>query len=96
MIEYFSGPRQIAGSSREASRKPMDITFTVLLNSIGARAPSRRSGRASCKPSMIGTLGPWMSTSSRPTLNPRLPSATARLTATVLLPTPPLPERTTI
>ena len=37
-----------------------------------------------------------MSASTRPTLAPVLASAMARLTATVLLPTPPLPEATTM
>src|SRR3990170_2620940 len=42
------------------------------------------------KPIMMGTLGPVTSASRRPTLAPRLARATARLTATVVLPTPPL------
>ena len=32
----------------------------------------------------------------RPTFKPRLDNATARLAATVLLPTPPLPDSTTL
>ena len=39
-------------------------------------------------------LGPVMSASSRPTVAPAWASATARLTLTVLLPTPPLPDAT--
>ena len=39
-------------------------------------------------------FGPVMSASSRPTEAPAWASATARLTLTVLLPTPPLPEAT--
>src|SRR5450759_528790 len=45
-------------------------------------------------PSIIGMLGPVISASRRPTLAPDLASATARLTLTVLLPTPPLPDAT--
>ena len=45
---------------------------------------------------MSGTLGPVMSASSRPTLAPSRARLTARLTATVVLPTPPLPEATAI
>src|SRR5579863_1209435 len=43
---------------------------------------------------MMGTLEPYTSASSRPTLWPSFCSASARLTATVVLPTPPLPEAT--
>ena len=39
-------------------------------------------------------FGPVMSASSRPTDAPAWASATARLTLTVLLPTPPLPDAT--
>ncbi len=45
-------------------------------------------------PSIIGMFGPVMSPSSRPTDAPDWASATARLTLTVLLPTPPLPDAT--
>eukprot|EP00965_Chrysotila_dentata_P204320 6182262-Pleurochrysis_carterae.AAC.3 len=38
--------------------------------------------------------GPQMSTSSRPTRRPRAASENANCAAIVLLPTPPLPERT--
>ena len=41
-------------------------------------------------------FGPVMSASSRPTAAPARASATARLTLTVLLPTPPLPDATAI
>jgi hypothetical protein len=41
-------------------------------------------------------FGPWMSASSSPTLAPVWASATARLTAQVDLPTPPLPAPTAI
>jgi hypothetical protein len=41
-------------------------------------------------------LGPVMSASSSPTLAPAFARATARLTDTVLLPTPPLPDATAI
>ena len=44
-------------------------------------------------PSIIGMFGPVMSASSSPTDAPDWASATARLTLTVLLPTPPLPGR---
>src|SRR5579863_8861715 len=43
-------------------------------------------------PIMSGTLGPYTSASISPTLWPSFERAMARLTATVVLPTPPLPE----
>ena len=47
-----------------------------------------------CIPSRRGTEKPQMSASRRPTTSPRWASATARLTVTDDLPTPPLPEDT--
>ncbi len=47
-------------------------------------------------PIIIGMFGPVMSASRRPTLAPAWARATARLTLTVLLPTPPLPDATAI
>src|ERR1700691_927274 len=47
-------------------------------------------------PSITGTFGPYTSASSRPTEAPMFFSAMARLTATVVLPTPPLPLATAI
>ncbi len=47
-------------------------------------------------PSISGTLGPYTSASSKPTDAPRRCSAMARLTATVVLPTPPFPLATAI
>src|SRR6267143_1655738 len=45
-------------------------------------------------PSIIGTFGPYTSASSKPTLWPSFDKARARFTATVVLPTPPLPLAT--
>src|ERR671938_493141 len=45
-------------------------------------------------PIISGMFGPWMSASSSPTLAPVWRSATARPTAQVDLPTPPLPAPT--
>src|SRR5216110_3485400 len=45
---------------------------------------------------MVGTDGPRMSASSSPTSAPAMRSAAARFTATVDLPTPPLPDATAI
>src|SRR5947207_2044580 len=46
------------------------------------------------RPSMRGTLGPYTSASSNPTLCPSFAKTIARLTASVVFPTPPLPEPT--
>src|SRR5271170_4696483 len=45
-------------------------------------------------PSITGTFGPYTSASSKPTVAPSFFSAMARFTATVVLPTPPLPLAT--
>lgn len=50
---------------------------------------------AGCSPStlnIVGTEGPNISASIKPTLAPDLAKATARLEEQVLFPTPPLPE----
>src|SRR5713226_6079370 len=47
-------------------------------------------------PSILGTLGPYTSPSSSPTVEPIRCSAIAKFTATVVLPTPPLPLATAI
>ena len=54
---------------------------------------SSRTGRASSQPNIFGCDGPKISASSSPTLYPSFASATARLAETVLLPTPPFPEK---
>ena len=57
----------------------------------------RRSGvsvGAFSTPTIIATLGPYTSASIRPTRHPSACIASARLTATVDLPTPPLPLAT--
>src|SRR5713101_3148204 len=43
---------------------------------------------------MIGTFGPYTSASIQPTRAPSNANATARFTATVDFPTPPLPDET--
>src|SRR5882762_5974904 len=83
------GPRQIIGLSPGFSR-PIEIIF----NPCACTGMMCFSAVAcgSCRvPSMIGTFGPYTSASSNPTLWPSFTSASARLTATVVLPTPPLP-----
>ena len=65
---------------------PCRVSGTILLSSLFVGWPS--------SPSISGTFGPVMSASSRPTAAPSRASATARFTATVLLPTPPLPDAT--
>ena len=58
----------------------------------GRSLPSTRSASMrSVMPSRRGTEKPQMSASSTPTVRPWRARATARLTVTELLPTPPLP-----
>ena len=65
---------------------PWRSSGTILLSGLAFGIPST--------PIIIGMFGPVMSASSRPTDAPSRASATARLTLTVLFPTPPLPEAT--
>ncbi len=95
MAPIFSGPRQMTASSGEGKNRPIEMTFRPS-TSAGAISPSLPPRIWCSRPSMVGMLGPWMSTSSSPTRRPDIINATARLTATVLLPTPPFPESTTI
>src|SRR5437660_6886576 len=65
---------------------PCDCTGMMRLSAVAC---------GSCKvPSIIGTFGPYTSASSNPTLCPRFAKASARFTAIVVLPTPPLPLAT--
>src|SRR2546428_6377268 len=93
MKEWIIGPRQTSGS-RSLTRsvndiilRPSDSTGMILLSNVPGRP---------LLPSIIGTSGPYTSASMMPTapLEPRNP--TARFTATVDLPTPPLPDDTAI
>ena len=61
---------------------------------IGSSVFSPASAGLPEMPIMRGSEGPKMSLSMRPTASPCRASAAARLTATVDLPTPPLPEAT--
>ena len=63
--------------------------------SMGTILPSGVPSGPSLMPNIMPMLGPYRSASSSPTFRPSWPMATARLAATVLLPTPPLPEATT-
>jgi hypothetical protein len=62
----------------------------------GAMRPSRPSagGTPGRRPMRSGSDGPYTSASSKPTRRPHAAAATATFAATVLLPTPPLPEAT--
>ena len=65
--------------------------FSCLM--LGTARPSAIISAAG-SPSMTGMLGPYTSLSSKPTAAPDWARAIARFTATVLLPTPPLPDAT--
>ena len=58
------------------------------------RSAVAKGNSSTSSPRMPGMLGPRMSASTRPTRLPLWDSAIARLTATVDLPTPPLPLAT--
>ena len=92
MAPPTSGPRQTMGWP-SGTKNWIEMAFTpwrssgrILLLTLAFGWPSR--------PSIIGMFGPVMSPSSSPTDAPDWASATARLTLTVLFPTPPLPDAT--
>src|ERR1043166_1808413 len=87
------GPRQMAGASR-STRNPMDMSRTPWASSGWSRPPITTG--LSKRPLIRGVLGPEMSPALRPARCPCAASATARFTATVDFPTPPLPELTAI
>src|SRR5438552_3685271 len=71
----------------------MEIIFSPIA-STGRMRRSASARGSSVEASIKGTLGPYTSASSSPILWPSFSSARARLTATVVLPTPPLPLAT--
>lgn len=96
MTRILRGPRQITGVSADWSRNSIE-TLRMLRGPItGSRPLSPPIMRVPSRPSILGTLGPVMSASRMPTTFPFQASAVARLMATVVLPTPPLPERIAI
>src|SRR6266446_1572499 len=86
------GPRQIIGLSPGLSR-PIEIIFSPC-DCTGMMCLSAVASGCCVAPSIIGTFGPYTSASSNPTLCPSFAKASARFTATVVLPTPPLPLAT--
>nr|AFK40152.1 unknown [Lotus japonicus] len=89
------GPLQTIGTSF-STRKPIDIHFIPYF-SMGIIFLSRVASGFVLIFIMMGILGPYTSASSKPTFSWHLlASATAKLTAVVDLPTPPLPEATAI
>ena len=91
---FFLGPRQMTASFWLLIKKPIDMT---------ARSPLYTGDQPWALwwtswptiPNIVGILGPHISTSIRPT-SYFWESKTASWVATVLLPTPPFPESTTI
>ena len=91
MDEWIIGPRHTSGSRlvhEQADRHDLDAVRLDRDDLVVEHA-----GRP-LAPSMSGTSGPYTSRSMRPTVAPLCFSASARLTATVDLPTPPLPDDT--
>jgi len=91
MALWSIGPRQMSGWSG-LTRKAIEMNLTPKF-SAGTILRSRGGG-ISLRPIIIGTFGPRMSASNRPTRAPSIARAMARLTAMVVLPTPPLPLET--
>ena len=91
MTPVLAGPRQITGASGEVRNEDTDRTRTPPGASMGINPSSLASARSPSIPVISGTSGPCMSASTIPTLWPAAARAYARLTATVVLPTPPFP-----
>ena len=91
MALWSIGPRQITGWS-SGTKNPIDSTRTPWADAGTTRSP-RITGSWST-PSIAGTENPYTSASSTPTEWPCRARATARLTVTDDLPTPPLPDET--
>src|SRR4028119_838447 len=75
------------------TKLPMEMNFKPVSDSIGKMTPPTTLG-FSVEPSITGIEEPWTSASKISAGLPARSGAAARLTATVLLPTPPLPETT--
>ena len=84
------GPRQMMASSSFSWKKDMESILTPYFVSGGMSRPSCMVG-LSVTPRTRLALGQSMSVSIRPTTFPFWARVTARLTATVVFPTPPLP-----
>src|SRR5439155_6440774 len=82
------GPRQTTAVS-SGTKYPIEMTLTPW-PSARLIFPSSCWGGVGT-PILMGMLGPYTSASIRPTFAPARLSATERLTATVVFPTPPLP-----
>ena len=87
------GPRQMTGWS-SGTKYPMERHLTPWAD-VGTTMSPMTTGSWSA-PSILGTEKPYTSASSSPTRWPARASAMARLTVTVDLPTPPLPDETPI
>mmetsp|Transcript_15325 Transcript_15325/g.51545 ORF Transcript_15325/g.51545 Transcript_15325/m.51545 type:complete len:259 (+) Transcript_15325:433-1209(+) len=98
MSPFLRGPRHMTALSSSGSMKPTDMTPRPPAPSTstytGDQPLDDWCTDRPFRPSMRGTDGPQMSTSSSPTSKPREASAKASWQETVDLPTPPLPERT--
>ena len=90
MALWIIGPRQMIASSSFFWKKPIDMTLTPKRSGGMIRFSSVAIG-GSVTLSARTTLGQSMSTSNIPTALPCWASVVARFTATVVLPTPPLP-----
>ena len=108
MTSRSSGPQSVSpticaiAADAIGPRHATARSGSVIIPIESARMPCARTGwmrfafssARVVMPSSMGTDGPWMSASISPTAKPRRASATARLAATVDLPTPPLPLAT--
>ena len=90
MALWIIGPRQMIASSSFSWKNDMDMTFTPKRDDGWKRPSSSCFGPSEIRSTRV-TLGQSISQSKIATFAPSCASMTARLTATVVLPTPPLP-----
>lgn len=93
---FFLGPLQIIASSLLSIKNPIDITPKFSLIYIGYQPLLLECTSLVSNPIILGILGPQMSISNKPTSNPLDARIWANYDETVLLPTPPLPDKTSI
>ena len=92
----FIGPLQTTGLSVSFKSSAIDTAFKEPVTLIGIILFPIACSLRSSMPSIFAMDGPWISRSIKPVWYPWFARAYARLTETVLFPTPPFPERTKI
>eukprot|EP00961_Rhodomonas_salina_P278163 3758343-Rhodomonas_salina.1 len=91
---FLRTPRHTTASSLEGSMKPIDITHKFSRTQTGCHPDAACLTSSDSTPTILGTLGPHTSMSSKPVSKPWELRDKASCAATVDFPTPPFPLRT--